>query len=186
VSRASQPRVLRVILWNVLASLLVAFQVVGHAQTVSEYQAKALYLYNFAKFVDWPVEAFEDSAAPLKLCVLRENPFGSDLEQIVEGKVIAGHAVRIVTVQNGDQVRGCHILFVSRSQSKQSNQILGVLGPVSVLTVGESKGFVQQGGMINFVVEDDRVQFEVNQKAAEQVRLKISFRLLSLAKLVIK
>lgn len=184
--RASQPQVLRVILWNMLVLFVLGFQVGGHAQTVSEYQAKALYLYNFAKFVDWPVGAFPGSAAPLQLCVFRENPFGSDLEQIVEGKVIAGHPVRIVTVQNGDQARGCNILFIGRSQSKQSSQILGVLGPVSVLTVGESKGFVQQGGIVNFVLQDDRVQFEVNQKAAELVRLNISSRLLSLAKLVIK
>lgn len=184
--RATQPQVLRAILWNMLALFVLVFQVVGHAQTVSEYQAKALYLYNFAKFVDWPVEAFPSSAAPLQMCVFKENPFGSDLEQIVEGKVIAGHAVMIVTVQNEDQARGCHIVFISRSQSKQLNQILGVLGHVSALTVGESKGFVQQGGIINFVVQDDRVQFEVNQKAAELVRLNISSRLLSLAKLVIK
>jgi len=169
-----------------LVLFVLVFQVGGHAQTVSEYQAKALYLYNFAKFVDWPVEAFSGSAAPFQLCVFRENPFGSDLVQIVEGKGIAGHPVMVVTVQNEDQARGCQIVFISRSQSKQLNQILGVLGHVSALTVGESKGFVQQGGIINFVVQDDRVQFEVNQKAAELARLNISSRLLSLAKLVIK
>lgn len=184
--RESQPRVLRVSPWEVLALSMTLFVALGHAQTVSEYQAKALYVYNFAKFVEWPVHAFTSSAAPLQLCVFRENPFGSDLEQIIEGKTIAGHPVRVVTVQNGGEARGCHLLFISASQNRQSVKVLGVLGDGSVLTVGESKGFTQQGGIINFVVQDDRVQFEINQRAAEQARLNISSRLLSLARLVIK
>jgi hypothetical protein len=186
VWRTRVSQILEVSLWVVLAQILVVFQILGHAQTVSEYQAKALYLYNFAKFVEWPAEAFPNAAAPLHLCVFRENPFGSNLEQIVEGKIIGGHPVTVVTVQNTDEVRSCHILFVSGSQTRQSIQILAVLRPACVLTVGESEGFVQQGGIINFVLKDDRVQFEVNQKAAEQSRLSISSRLLSLARLVIK
>lgn len=183
---AAERRALRPRWPSVFALLLLACQGLGNAQTVSEYQAKALYLYNFAKFVEWPADAFSGNTAPLQMCVFKENSFGSDLEQIVEGKFIAGHPVRIVIVRAFEQVRGCHILFIGDGQSRQSNQIFGSLGPTAVLTVGETKGFVQQGGMINFVVEGERVQFEVNQKAVEQARLSISSRLLSLAKLVIK
>jgi len=104
---------------SVLALLLLVCHGLGQAQTVSEYQAKALYLYNFAKFVEWPAYAFPASAAPLQVCMFRDNPFGADLEQIVEGKAIAGHPVTIVIVRAFDQARSCHILFIGGAQSRQ-------------------------------------------------------------------
>ena len=156
------------------------------AQTVSEYQVKAAYLYNFSKFVEWPARAFASPVAPIRLCVLKDQAFESELNQVVKGKVVGGRAVTVVPVQTAEQSLGCQILFIASSQDKQSRQIIDTLRNSSVLTVGESEGFVEKGGIINFVLQDDRVQLEVNHKAATQAGLHISSRLLSVAKRVIE
>lgn len=156
------------------------------SQVVSEYQVKAAYLYNFAKFVEWPERAFPAPAAPLHFCVLGGEEVRSELEHLVHGKLIAGRPVDVISIAGAEQSGSCHILFVNSSRGGQVRQVLEVLRGSSVLTVGESQGFVEAGGIINFVLQDDRVQFQVNQKAATQAGLHISSRLLSVAKLVIK
>jgi hypothetical protein len=156
------------------------------AQTVSEYQVKAAYVYNFSKFVEWPAQAFASPTAPIRLCVLNGPAFESELNPIVKGKMVGGRAIAVIPVQNAEQARQCQILFIDSSQDKQSRQIIDALRDSSVLTVGESAGFVERGGIINFVLQDDRVQFQVNHKAATQVGLHISSRLLSVAKRVIE
>jgi hypothetical protein len=175
--------------WLALSiALLSCFigQPLSNAQTASEYQVKAAYLYNFAKFVEWPARGFTSSSAPIQLCVLKDPSFGSELNQIVKGKVVAGHPVTVVPVQTPEQSRSCHILFINASQNVQARHVIEVLRDASVLTVGESKGFVEDGGIINFVLQDDRVQFQVNHKAAKQAGLGISSRLLAIAKAVLQ
>jgi len=169
-------------------ALLVCFP--GHylscAQTVSEYQVKAAYLYNFAKFVEWPARDFPSPTAPVRFCVLNDQAFELKLNQIVKGKAIAGRPANVISVQNGEQSRSCHILFINSSQDRDAQHILEVLRDTSVLTVGETKGFIEEGGIINFVLQDDSVQFQVNHKVAKQVGLSISSRLLAVAKFVLE
>ena len=154
------------------------------AQEVSEYQVKAAYLYNFAKFVDWPAQVFGDSTEPFRMCVLNNRSFEATLQNMVAGKAIAGRPISVVGVQNGEQSRNCQILFISSSQDRLGRRIVEDLQGASILTVGESKGFVEDGGIINFVWQDDRVQFEVNHGAASHAGLRVSSRLVSIAKLV--
>ncbi len=156
------------------------------AQTVSDYQVKAAYVYNFSKFVEWPDRDFANATAPIRLCVLNDRLFESALDQIVKGKVVAGRQLSVVSVATGEEARNCHILVISSSQQRQVRNVIKLLGTSSVLTVGESSDFVQLGGIINFVSQDDRVQFQVNHKAATQVGLQISSRLLGVAKAVIE
>ena len=175
--------------WPLLAAvflLLSSGPPLSCAQTVSEYQFKAAYLYNFSKFVEWPAQAFASPVAPIRLCVLKEQAFESELNQVVKGKTVGGRAVAVVPVQTAEQSLGCQILFIASSQDKQSRQIIDTLRNTSVLTVGESEGFLERGGIINFVLQDDRVQLQVNHKAATQAGLHISSRLLSVARLVIE
>ncbi len=155
-------------------------------QTVDEYQVKAAFLYNFAKFVEWPPQAFHDSGAPLTICVLGQNPFGRSLDQAVDGKVVDDR--RLVVRQFADvrQVSGCHILFVSASERKVLRSILGDLKESGVLTVGETDGFTADGGVISLLLEGDRVRFEINLDAAGRQKLRISSKLLSLARIVKK
>ena len=157
-----------------------------YSQAISEDQVKAAYLYNFAKFVEWPPDTFADSAAPIHLCVLNDPSIGSELSQIVKDKHISGRSIVVVPIQTDEQGRSCQILFINSAQNWQVEHILKVLKGSSVLTVGETTGFVEQGGIVNFVIQDDQVHFQVNHKAATQSRLRMSARLLSVAKRVIE
>jgi YfiR/HmsC-like len=164
--------------------LILLAGMVSNAQTVSEDRVKAAYLYNFAKFVEWPAEKFASPAAPFQLCVLDDTVFQAELTRIVQGKTIAGRAVKVVPVESADEAGDCHALFVNPSRDAQVQHIVEALSRRSVLTVGETKNFCEEGGIVNFVLQDDRVQFEVNHKAANAAGLRISSRLLSVAKLV--
>lgn len=146
-----------------------------------EYEVKAAFLYNFAKFVEWPAQAFPSSSAPLRICALGHDPFGDTLNRIVQGKSISGRSILNQQVQSFADARACHILFFSRSDPDTLKQALDHLRDAPVLTVGENSEFLHLGGMINFVLEEDRVRFEINLRAAERHRLKISSKLLSVA-----
>jgi hypothetical protein len=169
------------------AALLLAgtLSAMGTAQdgAISEYQVKAAYLYNFAKFVEWPAKSFTSASAPYRICILGKDPFREALQSLTRGKQVKGRGFEILgDVTDPAQAARCHILFVSTSGNKQFQRMLPALQGRSILIVGESEGFARQGGMINFVLEGDRVLFEVNQRAAEQAGLKISAKLLSVAK----
>ena len=153
---------------------------------MSERQVKAAYLYNFAKFVEWPEQAFANSTAPIRLCIWNDWQFVTDVHQIVYGKVLAGRPIEVIGVQSMEQLRSCHILFISSSEVREVRRIMDVLHEASVLTVGEMKGFLADGGMIDFILEDERVQFEINHKAASKAELRISSRLLGVAKRVLE
>jgi len=166
--------------------LLTLGNELAYSQAISEDQVKAAYLYNFAKFVEWPQETFPDATAPIHLCVLNDATIGSELNQIVKDKHILGRSIVVVPIQTGEQGRSCQILFINSAQNWQIEHILKGLQGASVLTVGEATGFVEQGGIVNFVIQDDQVHFQVNHKAATQSRLRMSARLLSVAKRVIE
>jgi hypothetical protein len=155
------------------------------AQEVSEYQVKAAYLYNFSKFIEWPAADFANATSPFQFCVLHDRSFAEQLAQTVKGKMVASRPASVISVKNAEEGRSCHILFISSSQNIEA-QVIETLRNTNVLTVGEVKGFVEEGGMINFVIQDDRVQFQVNHRAARQAGLRVSSRLLSVAKLVVE
>jgi hypothetical protein len=155
-------------------------------QTVSEDQVKAAYLYNFAKFVEWPTKDYLDSHSAIRLCVLADAGFEAELKKIVLGKTIASRPVMVMQPRRVEESRDCHILFIGSSQGKEAEKMIAALHDASVLTVGETNDFVQKGGMITFILQDDRVQFQVNHKVATRAGVHISARLLSVARLVIE
>jgi hypothetical protein len=156
------------------------------AQSATEYQVKAAFLFNFAKFVEWPADAFPTADAPLEICVLGEDPFGRDFEQVIEDKTVNGHRLEVAHPDGVPQARACQILFVASSEKQAVRDILKNLAGVSVLTVGDTAGFAKMGGVINFVLDESRVRFEINVKAAERAHLKMSARLLTVAKLLVE
>lgn len=173
--------------WLPLGAALFLFpsvQVFLQCQTASDRQVKAAYLYNFAKFVEWPEHAFANSSAAMRFCIWNNPPFEAEVRQIVSGKVLAGRSLEVIGVRSIERLRSCHILFISSPDQRDVRHIIEALREASVLTVGDMKGFIANGGMINFVLEDDRVQFEVNHKSATEVGLRISSRLLAVAKFV--
>jgi hypothetical protein len=155
----------------------------GHAQAPapSEYRIKAAFIFNFAKFVEWPVEALPADNSPFVIGILGENPFGSDLEQTVAGKKINDHPITIRPFLTAGQATNCHILFISSSEQKRFTEIIQGLRGSAVLTVAETDGFVAAGGMVNFLQEANKIRFQINDGAANAARLKISSKLLSLA-----
>jgi len=175
----------RRVLWAMGVVVLFLNGTRAQSPTASEYQVKAAFLFNFAKFVEWPASSFSDASAPLRICVFGRDPFGEELRNITKEKTVNGHKLEVSQVLDLQVARTCQVLFIASSETARLKQILESLRGTDALTVGDTKGFVEQGGMINFVLENSRVQFEVNRKAAEQGGLKISSKLLSVAKLVV-
>ena len=153
-------------------------------QPVSEYQVKAAFLYNFAKFVDWPPEAFRDATAPIVVCIEGDDPFGNALDQAVRDKIVNGRAFVIQRGRQLPEPKQCHILFISSSERRRLPEIFSRLQGASVLTVGESEHFASSGGAIQFALEDNRVHLLMNPDAAARARLKVSSKLLAIATIV--
>ncbi len=191
-TRCVWPHMLRVTAGRVLALILVAAgagagsvpQADAQSEPPSEYQIKAAFLYNFAKFVEWPADTFADPHDPIVLGIVGEDPFGSVLDKIVLGKTVNGRGLMIKRLKPGPDLRKCHILFISSSEKKHLAPILESLQGSSVLTVGETDRFAQSGGVINFILEENKVRFEINSETAARARLKISSKLLALARIV--
>jgi hypothetical protein len=150
-------------------------------QGPGEYQVKAAFLFNFAKFIDWPARKFIQPDSPLVIGIVGNDPFNGLLDEAVQGKCINDRAVLIKHIDTMEELRKCHILFVCRSEDDRIGPILKEVGSDNVLTVGETDKFVSHGGMISFVMVGDSVRFQINDNAARHAGLKISSKLSSLA-----
>ena len=149
-----------------------------------EYQVKAAFLLNFTKFIEWPAAAFASPDAPISICILGDDPFGNMLDQIVAGEVVNGRRVTVQRIKRTPPPQSCQLLFMLKSEKDILKNLPG-LGP-GVLAVGEGDGFIHSGGMIAFAIENRRVRFDVNQTAAKNAGLKLSSKLLSVARTVEK
>jgi hypothetical protein len=151
------------------------------SEQAEEYHVKGAYLLNFAKFVEWPAEAYKGPADPIAICILGANPFGPELAQAAQEAVVDKRGVTVRQIQEAQQARQCHIVFVGASERKRFRAVLEAARGASVLTVGESEGFVAGGGVIEFRVEESKVKMEISADAAKRAGLHISAKLLSLS-----
>ena len=189
-----------------LGALLLQMSVSGAAPR-SKYETKAGYLLNFAEFIEWPAGAFSNAKSPIILGVVGKDPFGPELDKL-QGKTVNGRTLEIKRFKGALEFRGeetpgrrqddlpakqakklsemksCHILFITSSEKNFLPKTRKPFRGASVLTVGETDSFLREGGMITFVESGNNVQLEINLAAAEQARLKISSKLLSLAKVI--
>lgn len=163
--------------WLLLAAMSSPAQV-SHP---TEYQLKAAFLYNFAKFIDWPAEALPDDQSPFVIGILGDNPFGNELEQTVAGKKINEHPISVRQFTSVAATTNCHILFISGSEPKHLAEIIQSLNSAAVLTVVETGQFKESNGMVNFVKESSKIHFEINNEKAKAAHLTISSKLLNLA-----
>jgi hypothetical protein len=168
-----------------LAVLLLGLPGIGGAQSrpPSEYQVKAVFLYEFGRFVEWP-SLPQSPEQSFNICVLGVDPFGIALDDVVKNKSVAGHEVVVRRLVGVSELGSCQILFVSPSEQSRLPTILNALVGKSVLTVGEGAQFARRGGMISFTIENNRVRFAVNRTAAETADLRVSSQLLRLATLI--
>ncbi len=162
------------------------------AQQIDEAKAlrvKAAYLYNFAKFIGWPSDAFEDEETPFVIGVLGDDPFGRSLDTTVKAKKIGRRPVAIQRLRWSRQadrakLEDCHVLYISDSERHRLGEIFAMLEDHPVLLVADTPDFASGGGMIGFVLEEQRIIFEINREALEQAELRASAKLLKLAKIV--
>jgi hypothetical protein len=149
-----------------------------------EYQVKAAFLFNFAKFVEWPPDAFPSEKTPITLCVFRYDPFGGVLDEVIRGKTINNRELAVRRINELPDLKSCHLVFVSAREDKLLSEIeKGVKGE-SVLLVGESGDFAERGGAVQFFLEANKLRFAVNVDVAQRAQLQISAKLLALAKIV--
>ncbi len=149
-----------------------------------EYQIKASILYHFLQFVEWPESAFIQNPGELVVGVLGKDPFGAVLDRTLAGKTVRGKKLVIRRYASPEDVEACHLLFVSTSVENRVKEVLHSLTPTSVLTVGESARFTQHGGIIRLFEFKNKVRFEINQEAAQRATLRVSSKLLKLARVV--
>jgi hypothetical protein len=153
-------------------------------QQIDEYQVKAAFIYNFAKFIQWPSHTFENANEPIGICILGHDPFGHSLEDTVDGRSIEGHALVVRHIAGIKQVTGCQILFIGSAENRHPLPTLAEIRTPGILTIGESDASGAIGVIINFRLDGDKVRFDINLEAAGRENLKISSRLLSLAHIV--
>jgi hypothetical protein len=153
----------------------------GQQTRPSEYEVEATYLYNFSRFVEWPATSPPAEPAAFAICVLGQNPFGRALANTVANENINGKNVVAKQVQTSEDAAVCRVLFISASEEGRLKQVLAGLSNASVLTVSDLPRFTERGGMIQFVLEDNRVRFQVNVTTAKRAGLVMSSELLKLA-----
>jgi hypothetical protein len=160
----------------------------AHAEEIAfdEYQVKAAFLFNLAKFVEWPPAAFEDSTDPITICVAGQSSFGSTLEEMIPGKRVGTRGFAIRRLLDTQRTGVCKILFLSASEWKRTRTLPAALKSTSILTVGETDDFIAGGGIVNLRLEGSRIRIQVSLDAAEGTGLRISSKLLALAEIVKK
>jgi hypothetical protein len=163
---------------------LVLAAAAAQERDAPEYEIKAAFLYNFATFVEWPPASFAGPESPFQVGVLGQDPFGRVLEEAFAGKTVHNRRIVIRRSSEVGDLAASHLLFVCTSERERAPKDLEFLKGVPVLMVGEFPGFATMGGCINFFIEGKKVRFEVNLEAAKRANLKVSSKLLRLARVV--
>jgi len=168
-----------------LSLLLISLPLPAQNFAPLEYRAKANYLANFPSFVEWPTDALPQGKAPFLVCVFGDFPFGTFLAEMTRGTTVHNRPVEIRWIRKPQELSSCQILFVSHSEQKRYSQSLDAVRDHVVLTVGETPEFLDAGGIVSFSTQQGALQFDVNLEAADKAHLKISSRLLALARHVV-
>jgi hypothetical protein len=173
------------VLWLIFVAVLALGSEAGFAQVSQEYQLKAVFLWRLAQFTDWPGDAFETPSSPIVICVLGEDPFGEALDGAVENETAHGRPLVVQRHRSVDQIRNCHILYISSAFSRRPREIAGALAGKSILTVSDGGGSAgSYESIVRFVTEQNKVRLRIDVKAATAARLVLDPRLLRAAETV--
>jgi hypothetical protein len=164
----------------------LAWPTLGGAEdyNASSYQVKAAFILNFANLTVWPDHVFQDSTTPFAICLAGTDDTREIFETQYDGLLIANRPVEIRRTSKPDELSGCHVVMITADAIDRLEEFLDAINGSSILTVGETEGFAHKGGIIGFYNEGTRVRFEINQSAAQRAQLRISSRVLRLARLV--
>lgn len=157
---------------------------ISAAQSLSEYQVKAAFLFNFTKFLDWPASAFRGGQTVITICLIGEDPFGKALDELVKGQSIGGRGFAVRRLTQIPRDDSCQVAFLGGMDKNRADQILAPVKALPILTVVDNEDGGDPGAMIGFIVEESKVRFNINLEAAEKVGIKLSSKLLKLAKTV--
>lgn len=166
------------------ALALLLLRAARGAETPSEYQVKAVFVFNFSRFVEWPPQAFSTPDQPFAICILGNDPFGPRLDEAVRGEQINQHPLLIRRLRSVREADNCQILYIDRSEAGELHQILSALDHRSTLTVSELSDAAERGGMIQFMTENNRIRLRINVESARAAGLTISSKLLRPADIV--
>lgn len=153
-------------------------------EALPEYVVKAGFLFNFAKYVEWPADAFEGADSPFVIGIAGKDPFGPDLEKTLQSKTVRGRAFSIQRFAEPSELQRCHILFVAKTEKGRLAEFLSKAAAWPVLTIGEEPDFARSGGAGNILIENEKPKLEINPEAAEKAKLTVSAKLLKAATLV--
>lgn len=174
--------IFRPALWSLAACIGLVLP--SLAATTTEYQLKAVFLFNFIQFVEWPATSADAEQGPLCVGVLGPDPFGADLEAVMQGEQIRGRPIVVQRYATIDEVDRCHLLFVGTMDAEQLKAALDRLKGRPILTVGETAAFLDAGGMIRFITESNKIRLQVNLRAADEAQLRLSSKLLRSSQIV--
>lgn len=163
------------------AALLLVSAAASSQPEADEAGVKAAFLYNFTKFVEWPDSAFATPSSPFVVCVFADADFRRKLEAILQGEQVRGRPISVAPTAPQD-VRACHMLYFSMAESERQARILAGLRHSPVLSVGEGRRFLEQGGLIAFLIENDRVRFAISKRGADTAGLTVKSQLLRVAR----
>lgn len=167
-----------------VCSAVISLPARAQSEAPNEYQVKAAFLFNFAKFVDWPAETYPNAQSPFAICVLGEDPFGAILDTTLAGKSLGTHPVAIHRIKDVNEIHRCQIVFVSSSSSSKYAELSQGVRGARILLVGESEGFATSCGAVEFIIEANHVRFAINPEAVQRAGLAVSSKLLMLARIV--
>jgi hypothetical protein len=177
-------RITRIVVIGILATAMVASGASPEptqSQTKSEYALKAVFLYNFCRFIEWPKSEFASPTDPIIIAVIGEDPFGPLLEEAVRRETVRGHPIKIERLRKPESIGHCHLLFISQSEVGRMDAILAAVTGKSVVTVGETDAFLDQGGMIALTAERNRIGLHINPLLLRAANLDVSSKLLRVA-----
>jgi hypothetical protein len=167
--------------WMSILLIAASLKLIAQPTIPPEYQLKAVFLFNFARFVDWPARAFSAPDAPLVIGILGDDPFGGYLDETVRGEKSNDHPLVVQRYRRPSEIHGCHVLFISRSEADRLEQIFSTVRGRAFLTVGELDDFTARGGMIRLANERNKIRIHVNMSAVKTANLALSAKLLGVA-----
>ncbi len=165
-------------------SSFAARDATGAKETEQPYRVKVAFLFNFASLVQWPADSFSGSQSPFVICHFGGSQTRALFDTVYSGRMVQQHPVEVRHPSDAADVLGCHIFMITAERSEQAGRFLSAVAGRSILTIGETDNFARSGGVIGFYNDGSKIRFEINLEAAKRAKLRISSRLLQLARLV--
>ena len=154
----------------------------GQNKTASEYQVKAVFLYNFTQFVDWPHETFNSPEEPFVIGIIGDDPFGSNLSEAIAGEKFGNHPIVIKHFRKTEEIENCQMLYINSDDQEEVENILTSISKKNILTISDAPAFNKWGGIIQFYIENNKIRLRINVERSKAAGLSISSKLLNVAK----